>query len=191
MAVNSEHESTVLRLWLLLRRVGDQLSVCQDLVYGRYGLTTEQFGVLASIKSRGPLRPLDLARILERSPNSMSTIVDRMVKAGLVRRARDRKDRRAVFVSMTGKGKAAVEPAIPAGWEFIHKVVSRLSYDDQHALADMLETVKCELVGYLNPETDAAEITAESLTKDPDLYKRMVKNLLPSDYETERKRRKK
>lgn len=191
MAVNSEQENTVLRLWLLLRRVGDQLSVCQDLVYNRYGLTTEQFGVLASIKSRGPLRPLDLAEILERSPNSMSMIVDRMVKAGLVRRTRDRKDRRAVFVSMTDKGRQAVEPAFPAGWEFIHRVVSPLSHDDQRSLADMLETVKGELVSYLNPEMDTGEITKRSLTKDPDLYKRVVKNVLRSGYEAGRKRRKK
>jgi hypothetical protein len=112
-----------------------------------------------------------------------------MVKAGLVRRTRDRKDRRTVSVSMTDKGKEAVEPAIPAGWEFIHKVVSPLSYDDQRALADMLETVKCELAGYLNPEMDTAEIIKKSLTKDPDLYKRMVKNVLPAGYEAEWKRR--
>ncbi len=191
MLVNSEQESTILRLWLLLRRVGDALGLSQDLVYSKYGLTTEQFGVLASIKARGPLRPLDLARILERSPNSMSMIVDRMVKAGLVRRTRDRKDRRAVFVSMTDKGRTAVEPAIPAGWEFIHKVVSPLSHNDRRALADMLETVKCELIGYLNPEMDKEEIAKRSLTKDPDLYKRMVKNVLPSGYEPERKRKKK
>jgi MarR family 2-MHQ and catechol resistance regulon transcriptional repressor len=183
MAVNYEQERTILRLWLLLRRVGDALGLCQDLVYSKYGLTTEQFGVLTSIKSRGPLRPLDLASILERSPNSMSMIVDRMVKAGLVRRTRDRKDRRAVFVSMTDKGKAAVEPAIPAGWEFIHKLLSPLSYNDQRGLADMLELVKCELVSYLNPEMHRAEITKKSLTRDPDLYKRMVKNVLPSRHE--------
>jgi MarR family 2-MHQ and catechol resistance regulon transcriptional repressor len=191
MAVNSEQEKAILRLWLLLRRVGDQLSVCQDLVYGKYGLTTEQFGVLASIKSRGPLRPLDLAQILERSPNSMSMIADRMVKAGLVRRTRDRKDRRAVFVSMTDKGRQAVEPAVPAGWDFIHRVVSPLSHDDRRSLADMLETVKCELVSHLNPEMDKGEITKRSLTKDPDLYKRMVKNVLPSGYEAGSRRKKK
>jgi DNA-binding MarR family transcriptional regulator len=191
MATNSEAESTVLRLWLLFRQVGDAVSLCQDMVYSKYKLTTEQFGVLASIKARGPLRPLDLAFILERSPNSMSMIVDRMVKAGLVRRTRDRKDRRAVFVSMTDKGRKAVEPAIPAGWEFVHKIVLPLSYDDQRALASMLETVKCELVSCLNPEMDRAEIIKKSLTRDPNLYKRMVKNVLPPGYKAKGKRRKK
>jgi len=118
-------------------------------------------------------------------------LVDRMVKSGLVRRTRDRKDRRTVFVSMTDKGKEAIEPAVPAGWEFIHKVVSTLSYDEQRALADMLETIKCEFTSYLNPETDRAEITKNSLTKDPNLYKRMLKNLLPPGYQLKGTRRKK
>jgi len=191
MAISSEQENTVLRLWLLLRRVGDALGLCQDLVYSKYGLTSEQVAVLAAIKSRGPLRPSEFSSILERSPNSMSMIVDRMVKTGLVRRTRDRKDRRAVFVSMTDKGREAVEPALPTGWQFIHKVLSPLSYDDQRALADMLETLKCELVGYLNPEMDMAEITKKSLTGDPNLYRRMVKNVLPSGYETKGKSREK
>ena len=117
MAINVEQENVVLRLWLLLRRVGDRLDACQDSVYSKYGLTTEHFAVLAAIRARGPLRPSDLARLLERTPNSISMLIDRMVKAGLLRRTRDRKDRRVVSVSFTEKGKTAVEPAIPAGWE--------------------------------------------------------------------------
>ena len=187
MALNSESEKTVLRLWLLLRRVGDLLSRCQDSLYSKYGLTSEQLGVLASIKSRGPLRPSDFASLLDRSPNSMSMLIDRMVKAGLVRRTRDRKDRRVITVSFTEKGKTAVEPAIPAGWELIHEILSPVSYDDQRALANTLETVKCELAGYLNPEMDKAEIIKSSYTNRPDLYKRMVKNVLPPGYEAKRR----
>ena len=191
MAVNSASENTVLRLWLLLPRVGDALALCQDLVFGKYGITTEQWRVLVCIKSRGPLRPIDMAALLERGPNTISQLVDRMVKAGLVRRTRDRKDRRAVFVNLTDKGKAAVEPAAPAGWEFMHKLLSPLSYDDKRALASMLETIKCELIGCLNPEMDMAEIVKNSFTNDPDLYKRMAKNVLPPGYEAEWKRREK
>ena len=191
MAVNAEQQNTMLRLWLLLPRVGDALNLCQDLVFSKYGITTEQWRVLACIKSRGPLRPVDIASILERAPNSMSMLVDRMVKASLVRRTRDRKDRRAVFVSITNKGKEAIEPAVPAGWEFVHRLLSPLSYDEQRALADILETLKCELTSCLNPEMDMAEIIKNSFTRDPNLHKRMLKNLLPPGYELKRKRRKK
>jgi hypothetical protein len=114
-----------------------------------------------------------------------------MVKAGLVRRTRDRKDRRTVFVNMTDKGKEAVDPAVPAGWEFMHKLLSPLSYDEQRALVSTLETIKCELTGYLNPEMDRAEIMRKSHTNDPNLYKRMLMKVLPPGYEAKRKRGKK
>jgi len=129
MAVNAEQGNPVLRSWLLLPRVGDALNLCQDLVFSKYGITTEQWRILACVKSRGPLRPVEIASLLERAPNSMSMLVDRMVKAGLVRRTRDRKDRRAVFVGLTDKGKEAIDPAVPAGWEFVHRLLSPLSYD--------------------------------------------------------------
>jgi DNA-binding MarR family transcriptional regulator len=191
MAVSPEHEKTVLRLWLLLRRVGDALNLCLDQVYSKYGITSEQSGVLAAIKSRGPLRVTDLASILERSPNSITMLVDRMVKAGLVRRTRDKKDRRVVFVSMTDKGRETVDPVVPAGWQFIHKIVSPLSYDEQRELAAMLETIRCELVGYLNPEMEMGEIVNTGITRDPGSYRRLVKNVLPPSYAGKGKRREK
>jgi hypothetical protein len=106
-------------------------------------------------------------------------MIDRMVKAGLVRRTRDRKDRRAVTVSLTSKAEKAVGPAVIAGWEFIHEILSPLSYDDQCALANSLETVKCELAAYLNPELDKAGIIKSSYTNRPDLYKGMGRPFFP------------
>jgi DNA-binding MarR family transcriptional regulator len=187
MAVNFESEKTSLRLWLLLHRVCDAISLCEDSIFGEYGLTTEQFAVLAAVKSRGgSLRPTDLALVLERRTNSVSMLVDRMVKAGLVKRTRDRSDRRVVRVSLTSKGGNAIKPATPAGWEFIQKILSPLSYKDQHALASTLEIVKCEALGYLNPEVDMAEIIKNSATNQPDLYERMVKYVFPSGSEAKR-----
>jgi DNA-binding MarR family transcriptional regulator len=190
MAVNSESGNTVLRLWLLLHRVRDVLSLCEDSIFREYGITTEQFSVLLAVKTRGgsigSVRITDLVDALERSPNSISMLVDRMVKAGLVRRTRDRRDRRAVRVSLTNKGENAVAPAAPAGWELIQKILSPLSDKDRQALASMLEIVKCEALGYLNPKVNMAEIIKNSATNQPHLYERMVKHVFPSGSEAKR-----
>jgi DNA-binding MarR family transcriptional regulator len=191
MKVNPNQEEVVLRLWLLLRGVGNALNLCMDEVFGKYGITNEQAAVLAAAQSRRALRPSDLASILERSPNSVSMLVDRMVKAGLVRRTRDRKDRREVFVSATDKGKERLAPGVPEGWQLLKKIMSPLSYDQQCALADMLETLKAGLVSCLNPEMDMAEIIKNSPSKDPSQYKRFVKNVLPRGSGTEGKGREK
>jgi DNA-binding MarR family transcriptional regulator len=185
MKTRSESANTVLRLWLLLHRVHDVVNLCEESILREYGLTPEQFGVLASIKSDGgSLRPVDLALMLERSPNSVSMLIDRMVKAGLVRRTRDRKDRRVVNVTLTSKGEKAFEPAAPADWEFIQKVLLTLPDGDRHALTDTLEMVKCEAFAYLHPELDKANIIKNSFTNQPGLYERMIKNIVPSSSET-------
>ena len=81
---------------------------CEDERFGPYGITSEQYGVLVTLKYIGKsARPADIARWLGRAPNSISMLIDRMVKAGLVRRTRDRKDRRAVNVTMTSKAENA------------------------------------------------------------------------------------
>jgi DNA-binding MarR family transcriptional regulator len=178
MTLSVERQNTAVRVWFLLSRVGEALGLCLDLVFSKHGISNEQARVLALIKARGPMRPVDLALFLERAPNSMSMLVDRMVKAGLVRRTRDRKDRRAVFASLTNKGDEAIGPAIPAAWDFINKFLSVVSYDDQRALADTLETLKCELSSYLNPEMDKAEIAKKSLTRNPNVYRQMLNTFL-------------
>jgi hypothetical protein len=96
-----------------------------------------------------------------------------------------------VIVSFSSKGEKAVQPTVIAGWEFMHDILSSLSLNDQRNLASLLETVKCELDSYLEPEMDKAEILKNSLSNDPDLYKRMLKNLLPPGYEAKRKHREK
>jgi DNA-binding MarR family transcriptional regulator len=192
MATKSDPENTVLRLWLLLHRVRDVLVQCEDSVFSECGITLEQFTVLGQVKGQGgPMRIIDLARVLERGPNSVSTLVDRMVKAGLVKRTRGKVDRRVVRVSLTSKGENAIKLATPAGWEFIQKILSPLSDKDKQVLTSMLEVVKCEVDGYLNPEADMAKIIKNSYTKQPGLYERMVKNIFPSASETKRKGREK
>jgi DNA-binding MarR family transcriptional regulator len=154
----------------------------------------EQFSLLGAVKGwGGSLRPSDLAAILERSPNSVSMLVDRMVKAGLVRRTRDKKDRRVVNVTLTSKGEDALKPAVPVGWEFIQRILSPISYKDKRTLASLLERIKCELIGYLSPGVDMAEIIKNSVTNQPDFYGRVEKNVFPPGSEAKRqggKRRK-
>lgn len=187
MAAKFQSENTVLRLWLLLHRVRDVLVRCEDSIYSECGITYEQFTVLGQVTGGGgSMRMIDIARALECAPNSVSTLVDRMVKAGLVRRTRGKIDRRIVHVSLTSEGENALKLAVPAGWEFIQKILSPISYKDKYALASLLETLKCDLLGYLNPEVDMAEIIKNSPTNRPNLYELMAKNFFPSGSEAKR-----
>lgn len=186
MALSDEKGNTIMRLWLLLHRAADLLSSCEDSIYREFGLSAEQWRLLAHVKYYGhPLMPSELAVTMTRSSNSVSMLVDRMVKAGLVKRTRDRKDRRIVRVSLTNKGESAVEPATPEGWKLIQTVLSPLSSEEKQVLANLLETVKCEAAAYLHPETDRSEIVRSSGTNAADLYRRNLKNLYPANPKTD------
>jgi DNA-binding MarR family transcriptional regulator len=187
MTANSESENLVLRLWFITHRTRDALRSCEDNVFGKYGLTAEQYAVLAVMKLLdGPVRVTDLARGLERSTNSVSMIVDRMVKAGLVRRIRDKGDRRVVHVIITSKGENAFKPATVAGFEFIQEIMSPLSHEDKRTFVSLHELVKYRALKYLNPKVDIEEIRRNDITNQPNLMKRLRQHISTSTLEAKR-----
>jgi DNA-binding MarR family transcriptional regulator len=187
MATNSESKNTILRLVILLHRVRDELVRCEDPISAAYGITTEQYSVLGALKYLGGnVRITDLALALERTPNSVSMIVDRMVAVGLVKRVRDRRDRRVVYATATSKGENAFKVATPENWKYAQKVMSRLSYEDQRTLISLLEIVKCAALEYLNPGADIAKISKGSVVNQADLFERMIKSVLPSTPQAKR-----
>ena len=123
------------------------------------GLTMEQHLVLVNIRyNDAPMRITDLAHWLERSTNSMSMLVDRMVKAGLLRRLRDKRDRRVVNVFLTSKAETVLEQASPASWEFNQLAMSALSDEDKLTLANLCKMVNCKILEYLSPGADTEAV---------------------------------
>lgn len=174
MATNPKSQNLVLKLWFLLHQVRDVIMAGEDQVFGQQKLTTERYLVLALTKlSDGRVRPADLARWLGRSPNSISMLVDRMVKARLIRRVRSRGDRRALQLTVTSKGEAALEPATVAGLDFIRKVLSPLSYEDRQTFARLLEKTKHQAYQCLNHGVDIEEAEGSDITNYPDLMNRL------------------
>jgi DNA-binding MarR family transcriptional regulator len=162
MTTNRELEDLSVALWRTAYQTYTRFKNGMDQVLAEQGLTMEQYLVLVTIKySDAPVRITDVARWLERSTNSVTMIVDRMVKAGLLRRVRDRKDRRAVNVSLTSKAEKALEPANPAAWEFMQQGMSQLSSNDKNAFASLLKVINRQLLTYLNPGADV-----EGMLKD-------------------------
>jgi DNA-binding MarR family transcriptional regulator len=187
MMVNPESKKLALRVWFLTHRTRDVLRTCEDQIFGEYGLTTEQYAVLSIMKLVDkPARVTDLAHWLERSTNSVSMIADRMVKAGLLTRKRDRRDRRAVYLSITSKAEKALKPATLAGWNFVQGILAPLSDEDRRAFVNLHEIVKYKALQYFSPELDIKEMRKNEITNQPDLMKRLSQYISTSLPETKR-----
>jgi DNA-binding MarR family transcriptional regulator len=192
MTVNFESAELALRLWRQVYQTYTLLKKCEDQIFEEYGLTTEQYGVLVAIDYfGGPTKVTDIAQWLERSTNSISMIVDRMVKAGMVRRARSTGDRRVVHVANTSKGQDALKPANLASLEAVQKILSPLSHEDRSTLLSLLGTVKYEILKCLNPGVDIEKIKRNELKQAANLTKWLSEYGLPSTPQAKRQGEKK
>ena len=188
MTANFESAELTLRLWRQVYQTYTLLKKCEDQIFEEHGLTTEQYGVLVAIDYFGrPTRVTDIAQWLERSTNSISMIVDRMVKFGLVRRARSTGDRRVVRVVNTSKGEAALKPATLASLECIQKILSPLSREDRSTLLSLLGALKYEIIEYLNPGVDIEEMKRNEFEQAANIKKWLSEYGLPSTPQAKRR----
>jgi len=69
------------------------------------GINLTDLRVLGILDRRGPVTASELADEAGLTTGSMTTLVDRLERAGYARRKRDTKDRRRVFVELTEKAR--------------------------------------------------------------------------------------
>lgn len=177
MKTKYESENLNLILWRNIYKTYTLFKKCEDKIFEEQGLTTEQYATLMTIKFlEKPVRPIDVARWLERSPNSVSMLVERMVKAGLIKTVRDKKDRRAVHLTITSKAEDAFKPATTAALIFIQKVLSPLSQDNKHTLISLLTLINREIFQWLNAGADIEDVE-EMMINEAERYGNLMARL--------------
>ena len=77
------------------------------------GLSLDVWRVLAALSNNGEQRQIDLVDMTSIDASTMSRLVTRMVRDGLVTRARSKTSSREVVVALSAKGRAQVEGLIP------------------------------------------------------------------------------
>jgi DNA-binding MarR family transcriptional regulator len=98
-----------------------------------------QLHVLGVLREVGPITVSQLASLLAISAPSTSAMVDRMVDAGLVERARSEEDRRIVSVWVTPAGEQALKAAIGGRRGMLERVLGQL---DPAELADTIRVLR-------------------------------------------------
>jgi DNA-binding MarR family transcriptional regulator len=127
------------RVEQLVLRVGwlEQRRFAQDLV--RFGVTLPQFIVLRLIALRGqPVNMQALADAALLRCATMTGIVDRLVRMGLVSRQRDAQDRRQVLVDLTPAGLVALQQVKSSRRQRLSETLERLSSQDATELLRLL-----------------------------------------------------
>jgi DNA-binding MarR family transcriptional regulator len=84
----------------------------------------------------------DVAQALQLAPNTVSTLVGRLVQAGLLERRPDPADRRAARLHLTVAGHARVRQFRRHREDVLERALGTLAADERHALAAALPALR-------------------------------------------------
>ena len=130
-----EHEN---ELWKLLYRAAYAIRRSRESELLKHGVSWIQSSVLYAVNSSEvPPTPADISRSLFRKAHTVSGLLDRMEKQGLITKARDEKKKNRVRILLTDKGEELDRKARES--IVIHEVMSCLSKRSQDSLRASLE----------------------------------------------------
>jgi DNA-binding MarR family transcriptional regulator len=136
-------EGIVDRITGLSRRLHREM----DETLQEFDLNSGEWKVLGALWRRGaPHRasPGELAKVEELSTGAMTNRLDRLEEAGHVRRLPDPKDRRAVQIELTDKGRRTWEKAVAAASKKEAVVTSALTDREKQQLTNLLRKLMLE-----------------------------------------------
>ena len=94
------------------------------------GLSIDMWRVLAVLSNNGGQRQVDLSGLTSVDPSTMSRLVSRLVRDGLVTRSRSQTSNREVVVELSPKGRALVERLIPIAKDLERTASTAISAKD-------------------------------------------------------------
>lgn len=106
-----------------------------------YGITPGQYGVLNYLWETGQASPKELAQELSLENSTISGVLDRMQKKGLINRLLDPNDRRSIRVILTPKGSALESDVLRVIDEVNAQVLSQFDPHTSETLLHCLQKI--------------------------------------------------
>lgn len=138
-------DSDEAKIWLMfLRAHASLMRKMETELQQQTGMSLKWMDVLVQLSLEAGHR-MTHTRLSQRrlvSQGGLTRLVDRMAKAGLVRRQRSRKDRRTSYVVLTDEGAKALETMYPVQYQnILDMFVSQLDDENTPVIRDFFEGV--------------------------------------------------
>ncbi|MGE0633590.1 MAG: MarR family winged helix-turn-helix transcriptional regulator [Pseudobdellovibrionaceae bacterium] len=102
------------------------------------GLPLSQASALIDIERFGSLRPNDLVQLLKLEKSSVSRLISVLEDKDFIAISDDKKDRRSKTLSLTNKGRRAVQTINEASNNLVARTLELLSAQEQKEIVDAL-----------------------------------------------------
>lgn len=110
-----------------------------------HGITLPQWRALAEISHNAGISQVALAACIDTDPMTLSGILDRLDKRGLIERFSDPTDSRAKLARLTEEGETLVATARNVGRQMFERSVEGLSPEDIERIASGLRSIRDNL----------------------------------------------
>ncbi len=120
------------------------LSKYMESYFNKYApVSYSKFLALKMIQSKnGVINPKELAELTQTEMHSVTTLVARMKRDGLVSTERNEIDRRSTNIILTDKGRQALEKSMPVARGIIAKIMASMSENDSHQLIQLADIIR-------------------------------------------------
>lgn len=129
-----------LSIWELLALTRQTMFKARSKEIGIYGISSSRAYVLSAIDAlKEKATPSKIARWHFREPHTISEVLTRMEKEGLVKKTRDLKKKSMVRIELTEKGREL--EAISNERYSVHRIISSLNKEQRKQLKQCLQTL--------------------------------------------------
>lgn len=134
----SQLDLRLIRVWLKASKAITE-NILKDIE--SHNITRENFMILELLYSKGSLPVQKISEILSIPSGSITYVVDKLEKKGLVERQPNPNDRRASNVVLTEEGRALFDEIFPKHVATISQNLSFISNDEKEQLIDLLKRI--------------------------------------------------
>lgn len=113
--------------------------------YGKMNLTFPQALVLSILDSDGIMPISSLAETTGSANSTISGVVDRLERMGLVKRIRSEKDRRVIYVDVTDEYRRIREERATGVSDYFHNLMKTVSEEEQQEIYNGLKKLSAVL----------------------------------------------
>ncbi|GGB58827.1 MarR family transcriptional regulator [Lentibacillus populi] len=107
----------------------------------RYGVSTTEFTILEALYHKGNLTVQQICDAVLINSGSITYVIDKLQKKGLLKRSPSKSDRRVVHVQITDQGKQLMNRIFPKHQAVIEEVFKDVSPEEKQTVIDVLKKV--------------------------------------------------
>lgn len=137
-----ENISNGIKIVRVLKRVGHMLKQSMDKHFNDMNLTGPQGMLLGILIHDGEMKISDLSEKLGLSNSTVSGIIDRLEKQGLVERVRSKEDRRVVYVNVTDEYRKSAKEKFCRLEKYFEDVIDKATSDEVEVILKGLDTLE-------------------------------------------------